>query len=91
MRVNAMATTKSDYSFRFDKARDTWVCSVHGDVDMTAWVPCWAGCQDGYLDAYEDDPINCDPGELEMCDECCGHGGWTVCGQCNINNVDAEF
>lgn len=83
---------KAPYSFVFDKAKNTWVCSIHGDVgDNTAWVPCWNGCYDGYFDAYEDDPINYDPGEMEMCIECCGNGGFTVCGECNINNPDAEF
>lgn len=79
-------------SFHFDKARQTWICPKHGDVgENTAWVPCWTGCDEGYFDAYEDDPINCDPGDLEVCDECRGRGGWVVCGECNLNNPDAEF
>lgn len=82
------------YSFEFDRAKGTWICSVHGDVgDGTAWVPCWNGCEDGYFDAYEDDPINnyegdLYEGDLEPCRECYGEGGWTVCGQCNANNPD---
>jgi hypothetical protein len=79
------------YSFIFDRAKDTWICSVHGETDSTAWVPCWNGCQDGYFDAYEDDPINNDPGDLESCSACGGKGGWMVCGQCNFDNPDAEF
>ena len=83
---------KKPYIFAFDKAKDTWICSVHGDVgDCTAWVPCWAGCDDGYVDDYEDDPINCDPGDMSYCSECKGEGGWVVCGQCNARNPDAEF
>ena len=78
-------------SFEFDKAKDAWICSVHGEIDMPAWVPCWNGCDEGYFDAYEDDPINCDEGDLELCGECKGHGGWKVCPECNINNPDAEF
>ena len=27
------------YSFEFDKAKNTWICSVHGETDCTAWVP----------------------------------------------------
>jgi hypothetical protein len=42
-------------------------------------------CQDGYFDAYEDDPINNDEGDMEPCRECRAEGGWTVCGQCNAN------
>lgn len=87
-----MSATAPKYSFTFDKAKDSWICSVHGYVgDSTAWVPCWQGCEDGYFDAYQDDPINNDEGDLELCSECHGEGGWVVCGQCNINNPDAEF
>ena len=93
-----MAVSMSDdkveapYSFAFDEAANTWICSIHGDVgDFAAWVPCWAGCDDGCIDEYEDDPINNDEGDFSLCRECKGDGGWTVCGQCNINNPDAEF
>jgi hypothetical protein len=43
------------------------------------WVDCWSGCDDGYFDAYEDDPINCFPGEVEECGNCGGKGGWWRC------------
>jgi hypothetical protein len=79
------------YSFAFDKERDTWVCSIHGDVESTAWVPCFAGCDDGLIDEYEDDPINETPGTYSRCPECRGKGGWRVCGECNLSNPDAEF
>jgi hypothetical protein len=79
------------YSFVFDKEKDTWVCSIHGHTDYTGWVPCWNGCDDGYFDAYEDDPLWYDEGEMEVCSECGGQGGWTVCGQCNQNNPDVEW
>lgn len=76
----------------YDKASDTFICSIHGDVgDNTGWVPCWAGCDEGWFDAYEDDPINNDPGDLEMCDACNGEGGWTVCGECAKDNPDVEW
>ena len=78
--------------FRFDQAKQTWICPHHGDVgDNTAWVNCWNGCTEGWFDDYEDDPIYCDPGDMSRCDECRGEGGWTVCGECNINNPDAEY
>ena len=80
-----------EYRFYFDKDKDTWVCSVHGDVDSTCWVPCWTGCNEGYFDDYEDDPINSDPGDISACAECGGEGGWTVCGQCNADNPDVEW
>jgi hypothetical protein len=74
----------------FHAAIDQWTCSVHGPQDETGWLPCWNGCEDGYFDAYEDDPINCDPGELELCHECHGKGGHTVCLECTKDNPDVE-
>lgn len=68
-----------------------YVCETHGDVtDNTAWVRCYAGCDEGHFDAYEDDPLMNDPGDLETCRECSGKGGFVVCGQCNLSNPDAE-
>jgi hypothetical protein len=76
----------------FDKAKDTWTCSIHGDVgDNTGWVRCYAMCEDGAVDDYEDDPINCDPGDFSTCQECGGAGGFRVCGECNPNNPDVEW
>lgn len=66
-------------------------CPIHGkDVD-TAWVPCFTGCDEGYFDEYEDDPINNDPGDMSVCEECRGNGGFVVCAACNLDNPDAEF
>lgn len=36
-----------EYSFVFDRAKDTWICSVHGN--------------DGWFD--EENPIECEPGD----------------------------
>lgn len=80
-----------DHPFVFDQARDTWVCLHHGDQDSSAWVPCWNGCDEGYFDDYEEDPIECEPGEISRCSECRGKGGWRVCPVCNAENPDAEF
>ena len=79
-------------SLTYDKKTDSYTCPIHGAVhDNTAWVPCWNGCDDGYFDGYEDDPLWYDECDMETCDVCHGKGGWTVCGQCNLNNPDAEF
>jgi hypothetical protein len=76
----------------YDAKTDSYTCPIYGDIgDNTAWVPCYAFCDDGIVDDYEDDPINCDPGDCSICQECLGKGGWVVCGECNINNPDAEF
>lgn len=83
-----MATAET---FHFDKARNTWVCPNHGDVRDTAFVPCWNGCDEGYFEGYEEDPLWYDEGDTVRCDVCHGKGGWRVCAQCNYDNPDAEF
>ncbi len=75
----------------FDKAKDTHVCSVHGEVSFTGWVPCHAGCDEGYFDEYEDDPLMNDPGDMSKCSECKGEGGSRVCGLCCSDNPDVEW
>ena len=76
----------------FDKAKDTHVCSIHGDVgDHYGWLRCWTGCDVGWFDAHAEDPINYDPGDMTRCSECKGNGGWMVCGECNRDNPDVEW
>lgn len=43
------------------------------------WRDCDACCGDGFLDGYEDDPINYSPGEAVTCHMCAGSGGDYVC------------
>lgn len=44
------------------------------------WEECQAlGCEDGYYDAYEDDPNFYDPGDMKRCPECNGKGGEWWC------------
>lgn len=44
------------------------------------WVECYqVGCEDGYYDAWEDDPLWYSPGETERCETCQGKGGWLQC------------
>lgn len=44
------------------------------------WERCHeVGCEDGYVDEYDDDPINTDPGDVTPCPECKGRGGYYVC------------
>lgn len=76
-----------------DKVTGELVCEKHGEVgEDTAWVNCHACFGEGGEDACEDDPINYSPGEeWDTCTECRGRGGWVVCGQCNLDNPDAEF
>lgn len=85
-----MKDATKKYRFRFDRAKDCWICSIHGEAE-SAWLPCWNGCDEGYFDAYEDDPINNDEGDLEMCQECHGRGAHVVCAECNRDNPDVQF
>lgn len=66
-----------------DKVReemdDDYPCCGHcgGGVD---WELCTAiGCEDGYIDVYEEDPLWYSPGDMEACDMCEGKGGWWIC------------
>jgi hypothetical protein len=51
--------------------------------DEMDWADCVAfDCEEGLVDAYEDDPINEEPGTLVPCSQCDGQGGWWVCTPC---------
>lgn len=57
-----------------DGARTCALC----DCEME-WEPCHAGCDDGYFDGYEEDPLWYQPGEMATCHECSGSGGHFWC------------
>jgi hypothetical protein len=40
------------------------------------WIACWNGCDGGYFDGYEDDPLWYNPGDVIVCSVCHGTGGW---------------
>lgn len=47
------------------------------------WVDCWMiDCEEGSYDLYEEDPIFYSPGDVGVCEECGGKGGWLVCQNC---------
>lgn len=44
------------------------------------------GCEEGFIDEHDDDPINFAPGEEFMeCDECSGHGVERWCPKCGAD------
>lgn len=45
-------------------------------------VDCWNGCDDGYFDGYEEDPLWYDMGEMYACLVCRGHGVLVFCRSC---------
>ena len=49
------------------------------------------GCEDGFIDAYDEDPINFAPGEeYERCPECHGRGYFHWCPACGKDIVDGR-
>lgn len=49
-------------------------------------------CDDGWLDEYEDDPVNYAPGEeYERCQECNGSGIERWCPECGIDLNTPEW
>lgn len=46
------------------------------------WEECHEGCDDGWWDMHEEDPMAYEPGETEWCLVCQGEGGWLACPRC---------
>lgn len=42
-------------------------------------------CDDGFIDEYEDDPINACPGEFSECHQCRGSGEEHWCPRCGTD------
>lgn len=61
-----------------DARLEEWpICEICGSL-MT-WEDCWNGCDDGYFDMYDEDPLWYDEGDLELCEICHGHGWYYIC------------
>ena len=70
----------SDYEIDFETP-----CPKCGH-DRTHHRPCIGFCDDGWIDEYDDDPINYMPGEEErLCLECWGTGTEWWCPECGLN------
>jgi hypothetical protein len=46
------------------------------------------GCDDGWVDEYDEDPINCSPGEYVACSECRGAGIVRWCPKCGADLIE---
>jgi hypothetical protein len=69
-----------------DYQHDDRECTKCGHYP-THWRDC-AGmhCEDGYIDAWVDDPINCTQGEeYEKCLKCHGVGSEWWCPKCGVD------
>jgi hypothetical protein len=65
----------SDYPMPLDE-----YCTACGNELYSA--DCWNGCDDGYFDGYEEDPLYYDIGEFYACYACHGHGSIVYCPCC---------
>ena len=55
----------------------------HCGHSPTRWRDCSTlGCDDGYIDDYEYDPMWYEPGDVSVCSECHGTGVVSWCPQC---------
>lgn len=54
------------------------ICDCGSEME---WTECYSlGCDNGFVDEYDDDPINYAPGEeFSKCRVCDGKGGYYVC------------
>ncbi len=70
-------------------------CPKCGEYDVRSQYCIVTGCDDGYIDEYDDDAINFSPGqEFRVCEECRGRGFVRWCAKCgwdmNKEQADAE-
>lgn len=68
------------------RGSDGAVCCCLCDNEAE-WRDCDTCGGDGFVDAYEDDPINNSPGDDETCRECGGNGGDHLCATAGCPNV----
>jgi len=66
--------------------REIYCAMCGSDVE---WSDCYAGCEDGYFDGYEEDPLWYDYGELVPCHGCNGRGGsyWCPNKECDFHEI----
>lgn len=69
--------TEFDERAKFIEIHDDPGCPICGS--FLEWEECWNGCEDGYFDGYEEDPLWFDEGDVYPCSICFGHGGFWVC------------
>jgi len=53
------------------------ICKICGSDKE--WERCWIGCEEGYYDGYDDDPLWYEPGDMIPCSACNGKGGFWIC------------
>jgi hypothetical protein len=71
---DAVTTFADADETQHDKIQTCPVCGCGLELEN-----CWNGCDEGYFDGYDDDPLWYDPGDLILCSACGGRGGYLVC------------
>ena len=64
-------------------------CPRCGDL-MNSELCNAVGCDDGWIDLYEDDPTWYYPGDVARCRECHGTGYITWCPNCGYDPAEEE-
>ena len=54
------------------------------------WEDCWNGCDDGYFDLYDEDPLWYAEDKREICDICKGKGGYWGCSSVQCHETAPE-
>ncbi len=54
------------------------------------WDDCTNGCDEGYFDLYDEDPVYYDEHDVEPCQICQGQGGWWLCPTCRERALAAR-
>lgn len=64
------------------------VCFICGNY--MEWEDCWNGCDDGYHNLYDEDPLWYDEDDIEVCTICEGRGGYWVCPNAGNHSKEIE-
>jgi hypothetical protein len=71
-----------------DTPADPDICPTCGT--QMDWEDCDVCGGEGYIDAYDLDPLWYDLSDVEMCNQCYGLGGWWTCSCSHIYPTEKE-
>lgn len=62
----------------------------HQPRDNAIIIADGVGCEDGFFNMHDDDPLWYDEDDTEMCDICEGRGGYWVCPNAEHHPKESE-
>lgn len=65
-----------------DVRHDDLECPKCGEWEVYSQECYDLGCDDGFIDGYDEDPLWYDPGDVYPCPTCRGHGILRWCAKC---------